>query len=335
MAKKESAKRGHMTRKEILNHLNKYSSDASKKNYLQGLLEKEKLLAPRTRAEAYELLGDFSRESHVSRLFSFYKEPYSKSAKIFEEIGDFERASKNYSRAGLSPEAEEAKRKTPEGLKKSQEMLRKAENVKAKAATPFATRSTDYRKLTDLERAELYEKSGSFFDAERLYKKAGDFYKVAEMNKKIALENKGRIITDREDDWQTERIKKAADNYLKANMPHQAIGFYEEMGWIEDAAELAESTGDITRAIRLYDKQGDFRKVSKLRRQLKGKEGLEKKMQSTLGICGILGGIFFLSPNLTGNAVGGLNQPTSNILGIILFLVGIIGAFFYFRKKRR
>jgi|WetSurMetagenome_2_1015567.scaffolds.fasta_scaffold84049_2 hypothetical protein len=48
-------------------------------------------------------------------------------------------------------------------------------------------------------------------------------------------------------------------------------------------------------------------------------------------IIGIVGGLLFFSSNLTGNVVGYLN--TTNFIGIILLLVGIVGAFIYLRNR--
>jgi hypothetical protein len=52
-------------------------------------------------------------------------------------------------------------------------------------------------------------------------------------------------------------------------------------------------------------------------------------------IIGIVVGIFFLSSNITGNVIGSLNQTSSNWIGIILFVIGLIGAFAYFRKGKK
>ena len=41
--------------------------------------------------------------------------------------------------------------------------------------------------------------------------------------------------------------------------------------------------------------------------------------------------LVFNGVSLTGNVIG--NSTTSNLIGIILFLIGIIGAFFYFKRK--
>ena len=47
----------------------------------------------------------------------------------------------------------------------------------------------------------------------------------------------------------------------------------------------------------------------------------------------IYGSIFFISPNVTGNVIASLPSTSTNATGIILFLFGIIGAFFCFRKR--
>ncbi|MFA5174149.1 MAG: hypothetical protein WC438_03130 [Candidatus Pacearchaeota archaeon] len=45
-------------------------------------------------------------------------------------------------------------------------------------------------------------------------------------------------------------------------------------------------------------------------------------------------GVFFLSSNITGNVIGDMNNSTSNIIGGVLFVIGLIGAFFYFKNKK-
>jgi len=60
--------------------------------------------------------------------------------------------------------------------------------------------------------------------------------------------------------------------------------------------------------------------------------GLERKTLAILSIGSVLVGIFFLSPNLTGNVIGNMTRNSGNILGGILFILGIVGAFFTLRK---
>lgn len=55
---------------------------------------------------------------------------------------------------------------------------------------------------------------------------------------------------------------------------------------------------------------------------------LETKAFAAASIIGIFGGLFFLSSNITGNVVGSLTNSTSNIVGAVLLVLGIIGSFF-------
>lgn len=73
------------------------------------------------------------------------------------------------------------------------------------------------------------------------------------------------------------------------------------------------------------------KRIEKLRKGKWGK-GLEGKLPAIIAISGLILSLFFLSSNFTGNVIG-LNQTASNWTGIILFLVGIISAVFYFKRK--
>ena len=42
-------------------------------------------------------------------------------------------------------------------------------------------------------------------------------------------------------------------------------------------------------------------------------------------------GLFFLSPNITGNSIGSLNASGSNLLGIGFVVLGILGYYFVYR----
>lgn len=62
--------------------------------------------------------------------------------------------------------------------------------------------------------------------------------------------------------------------------------------------------------------------------------GLEK-VASTTAILGIGASILFIGSNLTGNAIANMGSSATNITGTILFLVGVVGAFFYFKGKKK
>jgi len=65
------------------------------------------------------------------------------------------------------------------------------------------------------------------------------------------------------------------------------------------------------------------------------KGGLERRLGfATLAIATLVIALFFVSFNLTGYVIGKLAQNHLTLLGISLFILGLIFAFFYFRKKK-
>ena len=58
-----------------------------------------------------------------------------------------------------------------------------------------------------------------------------------------------------------------------------------------------------------------------------------RKSYIATAILGILGGIFFLSSNITGNAIANVSQSSGNILGAVLLVVGLVAGFFWVKKK--
>jgi hypothetical protein len=87
--------------------------------------------------------------------------------------------------------------------------------------------------------------------------------------------------------------------------------------------------------IKLLDYLHDLKLAGKLAgesvRQANHKQFLEKRVGATVAILGLIGSILFLSSNLTGNVIG--KSTDSSIIGVILFLMGLAGAFFYFKRK--
>jgi len=62
-------------------------------------------------------------------------------------------------------------------------------------------------------------------------------------------------------------------------------------------------------------------------------KSLEQRVSAFIGIAGIGASLFFLGSSVTGNAIGNLNTTSGNWIGIVLLLIGIVGAFWYFHKK--
>jgi len=50
-------------------------------------------------------------------------------------------------------------------------------------------------------------------------------------------------------------------------------------------------------------------------------------------IIGLVLALFFLSGNLTGYTIANINQTSSTWIGLVLLIAGLIGVFFYFKKK--
>src|SRR3989344_5982933 len=69
--------------------------------------------------------------------------------------------------------------------------------------------------------------------------------------------------------------------------------------------------------------------------KVRSKKSLLERLFSVvvaITIASFLGVLYFLSPNITGNVVG-INNVYSNWIGGVLFIVGLVGVFIYFKFK--
>jgi len=141
--------------------------------------------------------------------------------------------------------------------------------------------------------------------------------------------------------------------------PYSNRGFDSDFGMDTDLDKFDRAKANYNRAKKRLDKLYDksHSKAIKLNKQYdilvsklgkdaeevykfeKDKLGMHKNKESKLvtitSIIGLVGGIFFLSPNLTGNVIGNLTQPSSDVIGTVLLVIGLIGGFFWFRSRRR
>jgi hypothetical protein len=60
---------------------------------------------------------------------------------------------------------------------------------------------------------------------------------------------------------------------------------------------------------------------------------LETKVAASIALTGIIGGLIFLFPNLTGNIIGN-SRNTNNWIGGVLLIIGIIAGFFWVKRKK-
>ena len=49
---------------------------------------------------------------------------------------------------------------------------------------------------------------------------------------------------------------------------------------------------------------------------------LERKIFSAIAVCGFIGALICLAPNMTGNVIGELSAGSSNLLGIVFLVIG-------------
>jgi hypothetical protein len=64
------------------------------------------------------------------------------------------------------------------------------------------------------------------------------------------------------------------------------------------------------------------------------RKSLEQKVSSVVAVGGILGSLFFLGSNLTGNAIANLNFQNSSFLGAGLLIVGLVAGWFWLKGKK-
>jgi len=109
-----------------------------------------------------------------------------------------------------------------------------------------------------------------------------------------------------------------------------------------DAGFRYEKAGNIHKALECYKKSQDidpkqYPKLNPHMAELKTRlsEGQLEKTAATASIMGIIAGIFFLSPNVTGNAIANLTNQTTSFLGAGLLIVGLFCGFFWMKSRKK
>jgi hypothetical protein len=78
----------------------------------------------------------------------------------------------------------------------------------------------------------------------------------------------------------------------------------------------------------------DGKKEVNPKRIFLSKKSLEQRLSAIITIVGIGASLFFLSSNVTGNAIGNISRSSGSWIGIILFVIGLVGAVWYFKSKK-
>jgi len=167
----------------------------------------------------------------------------------------------------------------------------------------------------DFKRAQELEQQGHFLTdsgAIRQYISAGMNYELVGMLSK-ALKSYEKAMECPERDYK----RQQKSPYIR--------GWWHNPKKYECDYEMDQSKQGIARV---------KAKQERIRKMKSKSEGLEGKTAGVTVIIGLIGGLFFLSTNITGNVIG-LNQSTGNILGAVLLCVGLVGSFFWFRSRKK
>jgi len=130
--------------------------------------------------------------------------------------------------------------------------------------------------------------------------------------------------------------KKAADRGWFSDGPVEAVRqtFIEAYTHFSDAAKHYAH-------LKMHKDAGRAQRLAQHAKQMSetenhaalGNQARAYKL-ATASIILLLGSLLFLSPSITGNAIGNMAQTTTSSTGIILFVLGIAVAFVYFKSKK-
>lgn len=117
---------------------------------------------------------------------------------------------------------------------------------------------------------------------------------------------------------------------------HLQAEFLDQQGYHEEAQRIRDSEEEIHK----YEERRATRKVdttlSDLERELNVilYEKATGKKKYVAPAVAFLGGLFCLSPNVTGNVIGNSSLSSSNVLGVALLALGIVGTLIVVRNKK-
>jgi len=163
---------------------------------------------------------------------------------------------------------------------------------------------------------------------------------VSDKTKRAVYENMGKIYEE-----EGRYLGNAKHDYELAGKPEKAIKMYEKNGYFESAGHMRRDIGDLRGALTDFERELETnKKLTSHQRyeleQLIFETRKEAKMRTSktasvaASILAIAGGIFLLSPSLTGNVIG-ISNSTSNFLGAGLILIGLVAGFFWMKNKKQ
>ena len=122
------------------------------------------------------------------------------------------------------------------------------------------------------------------------------------------------------------KSKKLSDAFKRVGEEYERKGYRERaISNYEDSLKYA------------FNEKDEYKIEEKLN-ELKARKnsgGLQKRLTfAGLTIASFVIALLFISFNLTGYSIGGLTQENFRFAGTILFLLGLVFVFFYFKNKK-
>lgn len=333
MVKKESAKRGYMTKEEVKGHLDKMESVHEKIKYLDNV-SRRTTLSHGTQESIYENLCEtYLGEGSHNPYKAYYatKKLGKKREKYYPQILDeFIRQENLHGTIGESEMtriAEELSLKLNRGEDVMRLYLKAAPgNMRlANAAKTFAERMG---KPGDKYLGNLFDiYKEDLIDCGRNRIQWIDDEKIEQLATKLGKE------------------RELLEAYIEAGGKKTFFGF--RSAFLSEAVNLAKKLGKVEqkKVLDAYISRGYAEKAILLGKEMgltegeilasnnSKSKGLEQKVSSVIAITGVLGGIFFLSNNITGNAITNISPGSGNIIGVVLLMVGLVAGFFWMKKK--
>lgn len=132
-----------------------------------------------------------------------------------------------------------------------------------------------------------------------------------------------RLMKQGRKSGQVNEVIRGAQLYRQVGRPKQAI---PKLIYSINHAKFDEKNRD---EIIKFTKEfiGDYSYYQKKRGTLEGKVGIFIALLAG-GI-----GLGMVSSNITGNVISNSTQTNSSLIGVVLLVIGLVGAFFYFKKK--
>lgn len=311
MAKKESAKRGYMTRGEITDHLIKqfplkefpYKEGETWKEYNERMSKPKSEYLLRLERRGGKRLSPKTRENILDLAQAWSTNTYKWASDVRGPFG---------AHVWLPAEIEYA---LPPG--------------KDSSSVEIANYIKNY-----ITGAQKRDGKGqyAFFDSDK--------------NPRVSQ------VVSNEDDTEGAFVVEEED---RGFVGEAVYAFKKEKGKIK-VVLLDRDRGDMSKNPDLFFRyvlpkgkiKGDKLKVNKLRKPsendetreydlesiLSEKESSSSRFSSVIAIAGLGAGIFFLSSNITGNAIAEMTTKTTSFLGAGLVIVGLVAGFFWLKSRK-